>query len=139
MGMGLLILDLPRTWPRHTALATAADELRDRGIEHWSGLELRATASTGTDLIRRFTFTYWATATAARTHHCGYQDLWERLDPAERAALMHVASGTAVSADVTTLLVRVAGEGFLPRDRDGHPRLPRSLRHFLRAMDDRRR
>ncbi|BAH55801.1 MULTISPECIES: hypothetical protein [Rhodococcus] len=140
MGLGLLILDLPRAWSRHTALDTAADALRERGIYNWSRLELRGTAATGTDLVRQFTFTYWDPSTHGRqVYNLSYTDLWERLDAADRTTLLSVLSGGTIGSHVTTTLARVAGDDFLVRDREGNQNLPRSLRHFLRAMDDHRR
>ncbi|MFC0454051.1 hypothetical protein [Rhodococcus jostii] len=138
--MGLLIVDLPRSWPRRAALDAAAEALREHGVRDWTRLELRTTTPTGTDLIRQFTFTYWAAPTRrGRVHNLRYSDLWERLGHADRAALLHVAAGGASGADVADTVMRVGGGESLLRDHSGTPHLPPSLRHFLRAMKDPRR
>ncbi|TQC41826.1 hypothetical protein EEB14_52440 [Rhodococcus sp. WS4] len=139
MGMSVLMVDLPRSWSRQSALAAAAEALREHGIPDWSRLELRTTTATGTDLIRRFTFTYWTDATPpGHVQDLRYTTLWERLDRTERAALVTSSSGTAAER-VTDTLVRLGGDHFLVPGRNGTSMVPRSLRDFLRAMNDGRR
>lgn len=135
MGMSRLVLDLPTSCPHREALDTAATELHERGIHGWKSLELRTTESTGTGLIRHFTFTYWVPAsTATHPQNISYNDLWARLNHPERSALLRLAPTSSVTDHIRHALVHAVGESFFILDSDGKHHLPHSFRIFLQAV-----
>ena len=134
MGLGRVVLDLPQLTAGDVALETAAAELRERGVVGWRGLQLRTTETTGTAVIRRFTFTYWCPTATAYTHPAPYTDMWAGLQSGERLALLRLAASTRVTDLMGRSLRRVGGPGFLIDQPDGTYRMPLSFRAFLLAM-----
>jgi hypothetical protein len=127
MGMSQLALDLPTSRPEPEAVATAAAELYERGIDDFTHLELRTTHATGTALIRRFTFTYWTPTTKALPHTISYVELWARLGHPHQTALLTLGHTAAITEPVREGLIHAAGEDFLLRDIWGNHHLPGKL------------
>ena len=125
--MSQLALDLPTSRPEPEAVATAAAELYERGIDDFTHLELRTTHATGTALIRRFTFTYWTPTTKALPHTISYVELWARLGHPHQTALLTLGHTAAITEPVREGLIHAAGEDFLLRDIWGNHHLPGEL------------
>ena len=134
MGLGRVVLDLPRLLTGDAALEVAAAELRERGVTGWRGLQLRTTETTGTAVIRRFTFTYWCPTAVPSAHRVHYTSLWARLEAGERLALLRLAASAGVTDTMARFLMRVGGPGFLFDQPGGTCRIPLSFRVFLHAM-----